>query len=125
MLVILKKLSTHFIGDYVLINSPFEKIKLTFVVYIYILIPLNPLIAIESKEFLEIDTLVMRCYKDIKSCKEALFKINDYQKSAAINKKFSCQTRLLGLEANLIMAMNSNFKRKEAKSIIDSIKKYC
>ena len=125
MLVILKKLSTHFIGDYVLISSPFEKIKLTFVVYIYILIPLNPLIAIESKEFLEIDTLVMRCYKDIKSCKEALFKINDYQKSAAINKNFSCQTRLLGLEANLIMAMNSNFKRKEAKSIIDSIKKYC
>ena len=125
MLVILKKLSTHFIGDYVLISSPFEKIKLTFVVYIYILIPLNPLIAVESKEFLEIDTLVMRCYKDIKSCKEALFKINDYQKSAAINKKFPCQTRLLGLEANLIMAMNSNFKRKEAKSIIDSIKKYC
>lgn len=125
MLVILKKLSTHFIGDYVLISSSFEKIKLIFVVYIYILIPLNPLIAIESKEFLEIDTLVMRCYKDIKSCKEALFKINDYQKSAAINKKFSCQTRLLGLEANLIMAMNSNFKRKEAKSIIDSIKKYC
>ena len=125
MLVILKKLSTHFIGDYVLISSPFEKIKLTFVVYIYILIPLNPLIAIESKEFLEIDTLVMRCYKDITSCKEALFKINYYQKSAAINKKFSCQTRLLGLEANLIMAINSNFKRKEAKSIIDSIKKYC
>ena len=125
MLVILKKLSTHFIGDYVLISSPFEKIKLTFVVYIYIFIPLNPLIAIESKEYIEIDILVSRCYKDIKSCKEALFKINDYQKSAAINKKFSCQTRLLGLEANLIMAMNSNFKRKEAKSIIDSIKKYC
>jgi len=125
LLVILKKLSTHFIGDYVLISSLFKKNKLTFVVYIYILIPLNPLISIESKEFLEIDTLVMRCYKDIKSCKEALFEINDYQKSAAINKKFSCQTRLLGLEANLIMAMNSNFKRKEAKSIIDSIKKYC
>ena len=125
MLVILKKLSTHFIGDYVLISSPFEKIKLTFVVYICILIPLNPLIAKGSKEYIEIDTLVMRCYKDIKSCKEALFKINEYQKSAAINKKFSCQTRLLGLEANLIMAMNSNFKRKEAKSIIDSIKKYC
>ena len=125
MLVILKKLSTHFIGDYVLISYTFEKNKFLLVLYIYIFIPLNPLISIESKEFLEIDTLVMRCYKDIKSCKEALFKINDYQKSAAINKKFSCQTRLLGLEANLIMAMNSNFKRKEAKSIIDSIKKYC
>ena len=125
MLVILKKLSTHFIGDYVLISYTFDKIKFLLVLYIYIYIPLNPLIAIESKEYIEIDTLVMRCYKDIKSCKEALFEINDYQKSAAINKKFSCQTRLLGLEANLIMAMNSNFKRKEAKSIIDSIKKYC
>ena len=108
-----------------MISYTFDKIKFLLVLYIYIFIPLNPLIAIESKEFLEIDTLVMRCYKDIKSCKEALFEINDYQKSAAINKKFSCQTRLLGLEANLIMAMNSNFKRKEAKSIIDSIKKYC
>ena len=88
-------------------------------------IPLNPLIANESKDYMEIDMLLLRCYEDIKSCKEALFKINNYQKNAAINKKFSCQTRLLGLEANLIMAMNSNFKRKEAKSIIDSIKKYC
>ena len=83
------------------------------------------MIANQSRDYMEIDMLVLRCYKDIKSCKEALFKINDYQKNAAINKKFSCQTRLLGLEANLIMAMNSNFKRKEAKSIIDSIKKYC
>ena len=108
-----------------MIRYTFEKIKFVLVLYIYILIPLNSLIAIESKEYQRIDALVLRCYKDIKSCKEALFEINDYQKSAAIKKKFSCQTRLLGLEANLIMAMNSNFKRKEAKSIIDSIKKYC
>ncbi len=108
-----------------MISYTFDKIKFLLVLYIYIFIPLNPLIGKGSKEYIEIDTLVMRCYKDIKSCKEALIEINDYQKSAAINKKFSCQTRLLGLEANLIMAMNSNFKRKEAKSIIDSIKKYC
>ena len=93
--------------------------------FIYIFIPLNPLIATESKDYLKIDMLVIRCYDDIKSCKEALFKINDYQQNSVINKRFSCQTRLLGLEANLIMAMNSNFKRKEAKSIIDSIRKYC
>ena len=108
-----------------MISYPFEKIKFVAVLYIYIFIPLNPLMANQSKDYLKIDKMVLRCYKDIKSCKEALFKINDYQKNAAINKKFSCQTRLLGLEANLIMAMNSNFKRKEAKSIIDSIKKYC
>ena len=54
-----------------------------------------------------------------------MFKINNYQKNAAINKKFACQTRLLGLEANLIMATNVNLKRKDAKSIVDAIKKYC
>ena len=69
--------------------------------------------------------LVKSCYKDIKSCNEALFEIHNYQKNAAINKKFSCQTRLLGLEANLIMVKNSNFKRKEAKNIISYLKKYC
>jgi len=87
--------------------------------------PLTCLEAFELRDYLVIDRLVKRCYEDIKFCNSALFKINNYQKNAAMNKKFSCQTRLLGLEANLIMATNSNFKRKEAKSIINSIKKYC
>ena len=81
--------------------------------------------ASESRVFQSIDTLLSSCYRDKTSCDKALFKIHNHQKNAAMNKKFSCQTRLLGLEANLIMAANSNFKRKEAKSIIDSIKKYC
>tara|TARA_B100000945_G_scaffold124295_1_gene98756 strand:+ start:440 stop:664 length:225 start_codon:yes stop_codon:yes gene_type:complete len=72
-----------------------------------------------------IDMLVKSCYKDIKSCNIALIKINNYQKNSAINQKFSCQTRLLGLEANLIMAMNSNLKRNEAKTIVKALKKYC
>ena len=84
-----------------------------------------PLIAFETRDFLIIDMLVESCYKDQKSCEKALIKIHNFQKNAAINKQFSCQTRLLGLEANLIMAMNSNFKRKKTKSIIDAIKKYC
>ena len=108
-----------------MISYSFEQIKFVAVFFIYIFIPLNTLIANESQDYQGIDMLLMRCYKDKKFCNEALFKINNYQKNAAINKKFSCQTRLLGLEANLIMAMNSNFKRKEAKSIIDYIKKYC
>ena len=81
--------------------------------------------AIESGDLLIFDMLVNRCYRDVEFCNKALLKINNYQKNAGINKKFSCQTRLLGLESNLIMAANSNFKRKEAKNIIDSIKKYC
>ena len=103
----------------------FKKNKILFVFFIYFFVPLIPVIANESGDFLVIDTLVKSCYRDIKSCNQALLKINNYQKNAATNKKFSCQTRLLGLEANLIMAMNSNFKKKEAKIIIDAIKKYC
>ena len=79
----------------------------------------------QSRDFLVIDSLVKSCYRDIKSCNQALLKINNYQINAAKNKKFSCQTRLLGLEANLIMAMKSDFTRKKSKNILDAIKNYC
>ena len=102
-----------------------KKNQLLSIVFICIFISLNPLIAFEYRDYLVIDNLVKSCYKYIKSCNSALFKVHNYQKNAAVNNKFSCQTRLLGLEANLIMAMNSNLKRREAKSIIQSIKKYC
>ena len=93
--------------------------------FIFFFIPLNPLIAYEDRDYRLIHMLVKSCYKNTESCQAALLKINHYQKNAAIDKNFSCQTRLLGLEANLIMAMSSNLKRKEAKSIIKSMKKYC
>ena len=87
--------------------------------------PLTPLIAFESRDYLVIDMLLKGCYEDTEACESALYKIHNYQRNSVINKKFSCQTRLLGLEANLIMAMNANLKRKEAKSIIQALKKYC
>ncbi len=108
-----------------MIVNLYTKNKFIFILCIYLFSPLNALIADESRDYLVIDMLVSSCYKDTISCNDALFQIHNYQKNAAKNKKFSCQTRLLGLEANLIMAMNSNFKRKQAKSIIDAIKIYC
>ena len=86
---------------------------------------MNPIIAFESRDYLEIERLVNGCHKDTQSCNKALFEIHNYQKNAARNKKFSCQTRLLGLEANLIMSMNSNLRKKKDKSIIQAVKKYC
>jgi len=85
----------------------------------------TPLIAMKLRDFKEINMLVKDCYQKISMCNEALFKINNYQKNAAKNQKFSCQTRLLGLEANLIMAMDSNFKRKDASILIEEVRKYC
>ena len=101
------------------------KSKYAFFFVMYLLVPLTPILAIESRDVLIINMLVNSCYGDIKSCKKSLIKINNYQKNAALNKKFSCQTRLLGLEANLIKAMNYNLKRNEAKNIIDAVKKFC
>tara|TARA_Y100001968_G_scaffold329315_1_gene378401 strand:- start:1799 stop:2161 length:363 start_codon:yes stop_codon:yes gene_type:complete len=86
---------------------------------------LSPSTASDFKDYYYINMLVRDCYQNISYCNDALLKINKYQKDSEIDKNFSCQTRLLGLEANLIMAMNSNLKRKEVKRILDDISKYC
>ena len=112
-------------GNYVVIFYPFTKKIILIYSFIYLFIPLNPISAFESKNHMLIDRLVKNCYSDTKTCKEALVTIHNYQKNAAVNKKFSCQTRLLGLEANIILAMNSILKRNDAKSIIRAMKKYC
>ena len=108
-----------------MIGDPFEKNKFVFVFFIYFLSSLIPLLASQSRDLLEIELLVKKCYGDTRTCNKALRKINNYQRNAAINNSFLCQTRLLGLEANLIMARNLNFKRKDAKNILDAVNKYC
>ncbi len=102
-----------------------EKNKLLSIPFIYLFIALNPIIALDLRGYTEIESLVKSCYKDIISCEEVLLKVNSYQKKVAINKNLSCQTRLLGLEANLIMAMNSNLKIKDAKNIMNAMRRYC
>ena len=106
-------------------SSRYKKYKSVYAYFIYLFVFLSPLSAKETSDYFVIDSLVKSCYENTRFCNETLFKIHNYQKNAGINKKYSCQTRLLGLEANLIMAANSNLKRKEAKSILDAIKKYC
>jgi len=106
-------------------HSPIKKKQFLSIFFIYLFIPLNPLIAFEARDYFLIDRLVNSCYNETEFCNAALIEISNYQRNAAINKKFSCQTRLLGLEANLIMAMNFNLKKKQVKSIMQSLKKYC
>ena len=77
------------------------------------------------KKHQEINHLVDRCVLDLSNCKEALVRIHSYQVDAASDKDFSCQTSLLGLEANLLMAMNNNFKKKKTYNIVKAVKKYC
>tara|TARA_Y100001968_G_C19091962_1_gene588153 strand:- start:167 stop:505 length:339 start_codon:yes stop_codon:yes gene_type:complete len=111
--------------NYLVIINQIKKLEFLSIFFIYTFIPFNPLMAFEIRDYLVIDKLVKSCYKDPKSCNSSLIKVHDYQKNAAINKKFACQTRLLGIEANLIMAKNFNLKRKDAKNLIDGVKKFC
>ncbi len=120
-----EKLLTYLNWKHVVKIYPLKKIQFLFVLYIYIFIPLTPLMAFGSRDYFLIDKLVKSCYKDTQLCSSALYKIHNYQKKSGINKQFSCQTRLLGLEANLIMAMNSNFKKQEVEPILRAVKKYC
>ncbi len=108
-----------------MIGYQFKKSQIASILFMYLFIPFTPSVALESKDYLLIETLLKNCYVNTESCNQALIKINNYQKNAAMNKRFSCQTRLLGLEANLIMAINSNYKRKEAKNIIQAVKEFC
>ncbi len=73
----------------------------------------------------EINLLVDRCLLDLSDCKESLVRIHSYQVEAENDKDFPCQTRLLGLEANLLMAMNNNLKKKKTYNIVKAVKKYC
>jgi len=107
------------------INDQLKKNEFFFAFLIYFVSLLNPMIAYEYKDYLVINMLLKGCYRDTKYCDSALSKLHNYQKNAAKDKKLSCQTRLLGLEANIIMAKNSNVKRKDFKSMIKAVKKYC
>jgi len=107
------------------ITYPLKKKQILFIFFIYLFIPFKPIIAFENKDYLMLEMLLKSCYKDTRTCHSALFKIHNYQINSVRNKNFSCQTRLLGLEANLIMAMNSNLKIKKANSIINDMRKYC
>ena len=108
-----------------LINYYLEKSTIFFVLFMFLSCLSCGVLASNFRKNNDINKLVNSCFQDAKYCQDALFIINNYQKSVAKDKKFICQTRLLGLEANLIMAMNSNFKKNDVKSIIDSVKKYC
>ena len=102
-----------------------KKINFFYILLIYLVVYSTSLKAYEVNDNLEFENLFTTCYSKTESCKSFLLKLNNYQKNAAKNKKFSCQTRLLGLEANLIMAMNFTLKKEDVRKNIKAVRKYC
>ena len=95
------------------------------VLFIYFSFFYSAIVSGGFRKYQKINILVDRCLIDSRECNEALVRIHSYQVDAAIGKDFPCQTRLLGLESNLIMAMNNNFKRKKIYNMLKAVKKHC
>ena len=109
----------------VLVIYFFKRKRLFYILFIYLFIFSSRVVSAGFKNHHEINFLVDRCFIDERNCKEALVRIHSYQEEAESDKDFLCQTRLLGLEANLLMAMNNNLKKKKAYNIVKAVKKYC
>ena len=78
----------------------------------------SALVSASVQNHKEINIMIDRCIRDQANCKDALVRIHFYQVQASNDENFPCQTRLLGLEANIIMAMNDNLKRKKIIYIV-------
>ena len=83
------------------------------------------LLAIERK--IVINSIVNDCYISNKReiCQKALIKLEFLQSQEAANQNYSCQTRLLGLQADLIMRMQTNGRRSPNKKLFKEIKQFC
>ena len=103
----------------------FKMKRLFYILTIYFSLFSSAFVSAGFKNQQEINLLVDRCLLDSSYCKEALVIIHSYQVEAASDKDFPCQTRLLGLESNLLMAMNNNLKKKKTYNIVKAVKKYC
>ena len=107
------------------VNYFFKRKGLFYILIIYFSLFSSPFVFAGFKNQQEIHLLVDRCLLDLSYCKEALVRIHSYQEEAEIDKNFPCQTSLLGLEANLLMAMNNNLKHNKIYNIIKAVNKYC
>ena len=74
-----------------------------------------------------LQSLAYECfqYRQIQKCSIALNKVEEFQLLAGTNENYKCQTRLLGLEAKLIMAMMKMPKSKMHMENLEDIDKFC
>ncbi len=73
-------------------------------------------------------SLTAKCIKlgELSTCRFALTSAEALQFQAASQGRYSCQTKLLGLQANLIMIiLNSSNNKNEALLILNEVEEAC
>ncbi len=86
--------------------------------------------ATHSSEFRlgkDIEKLAIQCLsqENLQSCREAIYLVHKLQLNSKDIMNYPCQTRLLGLEANLIMGLNKTGKKNKTFQMIKQVKRFC
>ncbi len=95
---------------------------------LFLLCFFNYLNYISSAEMVgKLTPYIHRCieYQSKYICKTAIIKTSSLQAIAVDKKNFACQTRLLAIEANLLMIMNKEGSIKETKNMLNEVNKKC
>jgi len=82
----------------------------------------------QARQFDSISDLAIKCIKErnLQSCRIALNRAENYQIHAASQARYSCQTRLLGLQSHLTMVILGSLNKKaSAIAMIEEVRKAC
>ena len=87
---------------------------------------IHPL-AVHADGIQEVNELSLDCINktSVESCQRALLRIEELQTFASAKGKYSCQTRLLGLSADLIMFKFNDGDKGRGLETIGQIKDFC
>tara|TARA_Y100001968_G_C19214350_1_gene646383 strand:- start:331 stop:657 length:327 start_codon:yes stop_codon:yes gene_type:complete len=94
--------------------------------YFFTLITFNSshFVAIEINN---LELLAQPCFfaSRFEECKRSLIKLEDLQNKAALREDYACQTRLLGLQTDLMLIMNHQKRKASPITMIKEVKSFC
>ena len=88
---------------------------------------LDPFRAAENNAILKLDALTLQCIRTSSSstCQKALTYAEVLQRNAAAQGNYGCQTRLLGLQADLLMIGFKTVRTRSALLMLKEAKSLC
>tara|TARA_Y100001968_G_scaffold267191_1_gene257031 strand:- start:699 stop:1013 length:315 start_codon:yes stop_codon:yes gene_type:complete len=83
--------------------------------------------SVQAIELNKLNLLLEPCLSPSRSeeCMRSLMKLEDYQIKAASRENYACQTRLIGLQTDLILIMNKQKGKKAYLRMIKEVKHFC
>ena len=75
----------------------------------------------------DFERLALRCLNSRKVylCQKAIIRAETLQRLAADKENYSCQTSLLGLQSEFIIAQLENQRKNNSIEMVDKVKRFC